>query len=74
MECVYPVGAGIAGGIIMVAVSAVLLLFNITFMLPHSDVKGMNWVLTSVYGLGVIGVLMFREKFTRLDLDSQIKR
>ena len=43
-------------------------------MLPHSDVKGMNWVLTSVYGIGVIGMLMFREKFTRLDLDSQITR
>ena len=73
MECVYPVGAGIAGGIMKLAVGAVLLLFNIAFMLPHSDVKGMNWVLTSVYGIGVIGILIFREKYTRLDLDTQMK-
>ena len=73
VECVYPIGEGIAGGIILQAISVVLLFFDVAFMLPHSDIKGMNWVLTSVYGVGVIGVLSFREKYTRLELDTQMK-
>ena len=73
MECVYPVGGGIAGGIVMVEMSAMLLFFDIAFMLPHSDIRGMNWVLTSVLGIGVIGMVLFREKYTRLDLDNQMK-
>ena len=73
VECVYPIGEGIAGGFIFQAISVVLLFFDIAFMLPHSDIKGMNWVLTSVYGVGVIGVLSFREKYTRLELDTQMK-
>ena len=73
VECVYPIGEGIAGGIIFQAINVVLLFFDIAFMLPHSDIKGMNWVLTSVYGVGVIGVLSFREKYTRLELDTQMK-
>ena len=72
-ECVYPIGEGIAGGIILQAITVVLLFFDVAFMLPHSDIKGMNWVLTSVYGVGVIGVLSFREKYTRLELDTQMK-
>lgn len=72
VECVYPIGGGIVGGIIIEAMTVVLLFFDIAFMLPHSDIKGMNWVLTSVFGLGVIGVLIFREKYTRLELDTQM--
>ena len=72
MECAYPIGSGIVGSIIMEAMTVVLLFFDVAFMLPHSDIKGMNWVLTSVYGVGIIGVLIFREKYTRLDLDTQM--
>ena len=72
VECAYPIGSGIAGSIVIEAMTVVLLFFDIAFMLPHSDIKGMNWVLTSVYGVGVIGVSIFREKYTRLDLDTQM--
>ena len=72
MECAYPIGSGIVGSIIIEAMTVVLLFFDVAFMLPHSDIKGMNWVLTSVYGVGIIGVLIFREKYTRLDLDTQM--
>ena len=72
MECAHPISGGIVGGIIIEAMTVVLLFFDIAFMLPHSDIKGMNWVLTSVYGFGVIGVLIFQEKYTRLDLDTQM--
>ena len=72
VECSYPIGSGVVGSIIMEAINVVLLFFDVAFMLPHSDIKGMNWVLTSVYGVGVIGVLFFEEQYTRLDLDTQI--
>ena len=72
MECAHPISGGIVGGIIIEVMTVVVLFFDIAFMLPHSDIKGMNWVLTSVFGIGVIGVLIFREKYTRLELDTQI--
>ena len=72
MECVYPVGGGIVGGIVTTAANVVLLFFYVAFMLPHTDLRGMNWVLTSVYVVAVISLLMFREKYTRLDLDTQL--
>ena len=73
MECVYPVGGGIVGGIVTTVEYVVLLFFYVAFMLPHTDLRGMNWVLTSVYVVAVISLLMFREKYTRLDLDTQLK-
>ena len=73
MECVYPVGGGIVGGIVTTVEYVVLLFFYAAFMLPHTDLRGMNWVLTSVYVVAVISLLMFREKYTRLDLDTQLK-
>ena len=70
MESVYPVGEGIAGGILVTAGNVVLLLFYSAFMLPHSDVRWMNWVTVSGLGVCVIGLLLYREKYTRLDLDN----
>ena len=74
MECVYPFGEGIAGGILITAGNVVLLFFNIAFMLPHSDVRWMNWVLVSGLGVCGIGLLIYQEKYTRLDLDTQMKK
>jgi len=70
MECVYPVGEGIAGGILVTMANVVLLFFYVAFMLPHSDMRWMNWVTVSGLGVCVIGLLLYREKYTRLDLDS----
>lgn len=69
MECIYPVGEGIAGGILITAGNVVLLLFYVAFMIPKFDVRWMNWV--TVPGLGVcfLGLFMYREKYIRLDLD-----
>ena len=44
MECVYPFGEGIAGSILMTMGNVVLLFFYVAFILPHSDVRWMNWV------------------------------
>ena len=38
-------------------------------MLPHSDVRWMNWVTVGDLGVCVLGLLIYREKYTRLDLD-----
>jgi len=73
MECVYPVGGGIVGGVVIGVENVLVLFLYIAFMLPHTDLRGMNWVLTSVYVVAVVSLLMFREKYTRLDLDTQLK-
>ena len=70
MECVYPFGEGIAGGILMTAGNVVLLFFYVAFMLPHSDVRWMNWVTVSGLGVCVLSLFIYREKYTRLDLDT----
>ena len=70
MERVYPVGEGIAGGILVAAGNAVLLLFYIAFMVPQSDIRWMNWVTAAGLGACVIGCLIYREEYTRLDLDE----
>ena len=70
MECVYPVGEGIAGGILVTVGNFVLLFFYVAFMVPNSDARWMNWVTVVGLGLCVVGLLIYREKYTRLDLDS----
>lgn len=70
MERVYPVGEGVAGSILVAAGNLVLLLFYIAFMVPQSDIKWMNWVTVAGLGVCVIGCLIYREEYTRLDLDE----
>ena len=70
MERVYPVGEGVAGSILVAAGNLVLLLFYIAFMVPQSDIKWMNWVTVAGLGVCVIGCLIDREEYTRLDLDE----
>jgi len=72
VECVYPVGEGIAGGILTTVANVVLLLFYVAFMLPHSDMRWMNWVKVTGFAVCVTGLLFHREKYIRLDLDSCI--
>lgn len=70
MECVYPVGEGVAGGILVTMGNVILLFFYVAFMLPNSDARWMNWVTVGGLGVCVIGLLIYREKYTRLNLDS----
>lgn len=69
MECIYPVGEGIAGGIIITAGNVVLLLFYVAFMTPQSDVRWMNWVTVSGLGVCFLGLLSYRERYSRLQFD-----
>ena len=40
-------------------------------MLPHSDVRWMNWVTVCSLGASVFGLLIYREKYTRLEIDER---
>ncbi|XP_073245617.1 solute carrier family 49 member 4 homolog [Porites lutea] len=71
MECVYPFGEGIAGSLLVTMGNVVLMLFYIAFMLPHSDVRWMNWVTVTGLGVCVLGLLIYREKYTRLEIDAR---
>jgi len=71
MECVYPFGEGIVSAILMTAGNVVLLFFYVAFMLPHSDVRWMNWVTVLGLGVCVLGLLIYQEMYTRLDLDTE---
>ena len=70
MECVYPVAEGLTGGILITVGNVVLLFFYAAFMLPQSNVSWMNWVTVAGIGISVPGLMIYREKYTRLSLDS----
>ena len=71
MECVYPVGEGVAGGILVTVATVAMLVFYVAFMVPNSDARWMNWVTVVGLGVCVVGLLIHREKYTRFDLDSR---
>ena len=70
MEHVYPVGGGIAGGILITTGNVVLLVFYFIFMLPNSDLRWMNWVTVGGLSFSSLGLLFYREKYERLSLDN----
>ncbi|XP_068673644.1 solute carrier family 49 member 4 homolog [Montipora foliosa] len=69
VERAYPVGEGIAGGILQTVANLITLLFYVAFMVPHSHVLWMNWVAVGGLGICTLGLIIYREKFTRLNLD-----
>ena len=69
MECVYPFGERIAGSILVTMNCVSMLIYYTAFMLPHSDVRWMNWVTATGLGVCVLGLSFFREKYTRLEID-----
>ena len=71
MECAYPVGEGLASSLNMTMTNIIGLFFYIPFMLPHSDVRWMNWVTVCSLGASVLGLLIYREKYTRLEIDER---
>ena len=74
LECVYPFGEGIASAILITAGNVVFLFFYVAFMLPHSDVRWMNWVTVLGLRVCVLGLLIYQEKYTRLDLDTEVNK
>ena len=71
VESVYPVAEGMPGIVANVIANVVLLIFYGSFMLPHSDVEWMNWVLGVGVGISIPILLVYRQKYPRLDMDTQ---
>ena len=61
MECVYPFGERIAGSLLVTMNCVSMLLYYTAFMLPHSDVRWMNWV-TDWTGCLCVRVIIFQRK------------
>ena len=69
MECVYPIGETTAVGVGLVFGNVVILLFDVTFMLPLSDVRWMNWLCVGGIGVCVPLLLLYKSQYQRLDQD-----
>lgn len=72
VECAYPVDEGMPGIVANVMGNVVLLIFYGTFMLPHSDVGWMNWVLSAGIGISIPILLIYRQKYSHLDMDTWV--
>ena len=72
MEHAYPVKEGLAGGVLQLMANVIILFFYITFMLPGFDTRWMNWVTVGGLAVCTLGLFIYREKHTRLNLDMGI--
>ena len=70
VECTYPVNEGICSGFMIVLANVCLLLFYIIFMFSHVDLRWVNWVACGSVGVCIPGMLVYRERYTRLDVDT----
>lgn len=70
VECTYPAPEAITTGLLMLLGNVVLLSFFIVFMFPNMDVRYINWVMVGTIAVCVFGVSLYKEKYTRLDLDT----
>ena len=71
VECTYPVPEAITAGFLMMVGNVILLVFFIVFMFPNMDVRWINWLMVCTIAVCVLGVSLYRERFTRLDLDTR---
>ena len=70
VDCVYPVTEGMTGVTIMTVGNFILLVFYVVFMLPNSNVSWMNWVTVAGMAVCVPGLLIYKERYSRLDMDT----
>jgi hypothetical protein len=69
VEAVYPLAEGLTAILLLVITSILYLVFSIAFMFPAMDVEWLNWATVVFNGLCVLGLLVYKNKFKRLDLD-----
>ena len=72
MECTYPVNEGICSGFMIMMGNFSLLLFYIVFLFPNMDLRWINWVACGSVAVCIPGLLMYRERYTRLDVDTTL--
>ncbi|KAM7441414.1 hypothetical protein ABFA07_009503 [Porites harrisoni] len=71
MECVFPVGEGTSVGVGLVLGNAVILLFDVTFMFPITDVRWMNWVCVGGVTACIPLLLLYKAQYRRLAVDVE---
>ena len=69
IETVYPIAEGMTAVLLLVGGYVFYLVFVVVFMFPGTDVAWMNWATVVFNGICVPGLLIYKTKFTRLDLD-----
>ncbi|EDO48766.1 predicted protein [Nematostella vectensis] len=69
IEYVYPVSDSLATGNLLLWSSVLGVVFCVVFMFPSVDVTWMNWVNMAGCSVCVPVLILFKEKYTRLDLD-----
>ena len=72
VECTYPVNEGICTGFMIMLGNVGLLLFYIVFMFSNIDLRWVNWVACGSVGICIPGMLVYRERYARLDVDTGI--
>ena len=68
-ECTYPVPEMLSTGFMSLLGSVVSFLINIVFVFPNTDVRWINWLYAGSVAVCVPGLLMYKAKYTRLDID-----
>ena len=68
-ECTYPVPEMLSTGFMSLLGSVVSFLINIVFIFPNMDVRWINWLYAGSVAVCVPGLLMYKAKYTRLDID-----
>ena len=71
MECVFPVGEGTSVGVGLVLGNAVILLFDLTFMFPITNVRWMNWVCVGGVTACIPLLLLYKAQYRRLAVDVE---
>uniref|UniRef100_A0A6P8HA50 Solute carrier family 49 member 4-like n=1 Tax=Actinia tenebrosa TaxID=6105 RepID=A0A6P8HA50_ACTTE len=69
VETVYPIAEGLTAILLLCIGYSVYLIIIITFMFPVMNVKWINWATVILNGLCVPGLMVYKNKFRRLDLE-----
>ncbi|XP_013394520.1 disrupted in renal carcinoma protein 2 homolog [Lingula anatina] len=72
-EASFPTAEGVTTGFLTFLNNVCGLVFLFIFMIPNVDKKFMNWVLIGSTTAVVPVVILYKERYTRLDLDTQIE-
>lgn len=71
IESVYPLSGCLTAVMLLVGGYIVYLSFTVVFMFPGMNVEWMNWATVVFNAICVPGLLIYKAKFTRLDLDEK---
>jgi len=70
IETVYPIGEALTSVMLLKGGNVIYLIFCILFMFPGTSTAWMNWSTVFSCGICVPGLVIYKAKFKRLDLDE----